>query len=197
MANTTTLPAKLAGLPAVLNTLADTVRAAGALIEAVSAQVPDETRSVVVDIVNRSSRSLTIGRDGFDYGGFGPVLPAAVIPPFHSDLFTVVSIGRREREEPDQLVTVDVRKRTQPLQVSIREQPGHHRPPPPLPADGTKVAGWAQPSDRHATTGAGQTISVDFSASTTGALFPRRGPLFPESWCTPVRASSPRLTETR
>jgi len=39
-------------------------------------------------------------------------------------------IGRREREEPDQLVTVDVLERTQLLQVSIRKQPGHHRPPP-------------------------------------------------------------------
>jgi hypothetical protein len=134
MANTTTLPAKLAGLSAVLNTLADTVRATCTLIEAVSAQVPDQTRSVVVNIVNLSSRSLTIGRDGFDYGGFGPVLPAAVIPPFHSDMFTMVSIGRREREEPDQLVTVDVRKRTQPLQVSIGEQPARHRPPLPVPA---------------------------------------------------------------
>src|SRR5215475_4451433 len=130
MANTTTLPAKLAGRPAVLNALADTVRATGELIEAVSAQVPDDTRSVVVEIVNLSNRSLTKGGDGFDHGGFGPVLPAAVIPPFHSDLFTVVSIGRRGREEPDQLVTVDVRKRTQPFQVSIREQPGRHRPRP-------------------------------------------------------------------
>jgi len=47
--------------------------------------------------------------------------------------------GGREREEPDQLVTVDVRERTQLLQVSIREQPRRHRPPPPLPANGTKV----------------------------------------------------------
>jgi len=42
-------------------------------------------------------------------------------------------IGRREGEKPDQLVTVDIRERTQLLHVSIREQPGRHQPPPPLP----------------------------------------------------------------
>ena len=172
MADTTTLPAKLAGRPAVLNSLADTVRATGALIEAVSAQVPDETRSVIVEIVDLSNRSLTKGGDGFDHGGFGPVPPAAVIPPFHSDLFTVVSIGRREREEPGQLVTVDVRKRTQPLQVRIREQPGRHRPPPPLPANGTKVAGRgsASRSARHCR--GGPTISVDFRPVLPAPRFP-------------------------
>ena len=93
MADTATLPPELAGLPAALNTLADTVRATGTVIQAVSDLLPDETRSLVVEIVNLSSRSLTKGGDGFDHGGFGATLPTAVIPAFHSDLFTVVSNG--------------------------------------------------------------------------------------------------------
>jgi hypothetical protein len=48
---------------------------------------------VIVEIVNLTSRSLTKVADGFDHSRFGPTLPAALIPPFHSDLFTVESGG--------------------------------------------------------------------------------------------------------
>jgi hypothetical protein len=80
MTNTTTLPAKLAGRPAVLNALADTVRATGALIEAVSAQVPDETRSVVVEIVNGRPYPLIFGQYyRRPVSPTGPLVPGIVV----------------------------------------------------------------------------------------------------------------------
>jgi hypothetical protein len=93
MADTTTLPPELANLPAELSTLADAVKAANNAIQALSDLLPDETRSLIVEIVNLTSRSLTKGQDGFDHGAFGPTLPAALIPAYQSDLFSVVSSG--------------------------------------------------------------------------------------------------------
>jgi len=93
MAETNPLPAEINGLPAALGTLASTVTAAGTVIKALSDLLPDEGRTVVVEVVNLTGRALTKGWDHFDHGGFGSVLPAAVIPPFHSDLFTTESEG--------------------------------------------------------------------------------------------------------
>ncbi len=57
MADTTALPPELAGLPAALNTLADAVKATDTVIQKLSDLIPDETRSVIVEVVNLSSRS--------------------------------------------------------------------------------------------------------------------------------------------
>lgn len=63
------------------------------MIKALSDVLPDEGRTVIVEIVNLTSRILTKGGDHFDHGGFSATLPAAVIPPFRSDVFAAESGG--------------------------------------------------------------------------------------------------------
>ena len=93
MSDVSALPTEINGLPAALGTVASTVTAAGTVIKAVSDLLPDETRSIVVEVVNLTSRSLVKGGDSFAHGGFGPTLPAAAIPAFRSDVFSVESGG--------------------------------------------------------------------------------------------------------
>jgi hypothetical protein len=89
MADANLLPDEISGLPAALGTVASTVTEVGAVIKAVSDLLPDETRSLLVEVVNLTSRSLTKGWDKFDHGGFGPTLPTARIPSFQTDVFSV------------------------------------------------------------------------------------------------------------
>jgi hypothetical protein len=93
MADTSILPPQVAGIPAALDTLASIVTSTSGVIKVLSDLLPNETRSVVVEIVNLTSRTLTKGGDSFDRGAFGPSLPQAQIPAFKSDVFTVESDG--------------------------------------------------------------------------------------------------------
>jgi len=52
----------------------------GTVIKAVSDLLPDATRSIVVEVVDLTSRSIVKGGDSVAQGGFGPTLPAAAIP---------------------------------------------------------------------------------------------------------------------
>lgn len=92
MADTTVLDA-LKSVPDYLKALGDDVIAATSFIKVLSDALPDETRSIVVEVVNLTSRGLQKGQEGFDSGGFGPALPDPSIPPFSTRLFTVESSG--------------------------------------------------------------------------------------------------------
>ena len=93
MTESNLLPTEISGLPAALGTVASTVSAAGTVIKAVSDLLPDETRSLVVEVVNLSSRALVKGTDDFAHGGLGPTLPRGLVPAFQTDVFSVESDG--------------------------------------------------------------------------------------------------------
>jgi hypothetical protein len=93
MAGTTTLPSEIQGIPAALQTVGDIVSATGDVIKKLSDVLPDETRSVIVEVINLSSKNLSKGADDFAHGGFGPDLPQAQIGPLKSDVFSTKSTG--------------------------------------------------------------------------------------------------------
>ena len=63
------------------------------LIKAVSDLLPNETRSIVVEINNVTSHPITKVGDNFAHGGFGSSLPKLQIAPFTTDVFAVESSG--------------------------------------------------------------------------------------------------------
>src|SRR5689334_9085007 len=78
----------------VLKGLADSVKATSDIIEGISRILPDETRGIVVEVDNLTSKTLTMtSRTIFTSGGFGPSLPQGQIPPFKSDVFSFQSNG--------------------------------------------------------------------------------------------------------
>ncbi len=78
---------------AALNVLGAFVTATSDLIKKVSDLLPNETRSIVVEIDNDTPHPLTQVGDNFDHGGFGQTLPKLHIDPFSNDVFSVESDG--------------------------------------------------------------------------------------------------------
>jgi hypothetical protein len=76
-----------------LQALRKAVTATSELIKSVSDLLPNETRSIVVEMDNLTSRTLTKIGDNFAHGGFGQSLPKLAIAPFTNDVFTVESDG--------------------------------------------------------------------------------------------------------
>src|SRR6516165_10766443 len=76
-----------------LKALVDAVNGVSDLIGRVSALVPNETRSIVVEVDNATSHPLTKIADNFAHGGFGPSVPKGQIAPFTADVFSVESGG--------------------------------------------------------------------------------------------------------
>jgi hypothetical protein len=103
MANSNTLSNPPSGLAsatgsvgdavAFLQVLGEAVTATSDLIKSVSDLLPNETRSIVVEMDNLTSRTLTKIADNFADGGFGQSLPKLEIAPFTSDVFSVESNG--------------------------------------------------------------------------------------------------------
>ncbi len=92
MADTSTLET-IKGIPDFLKALGDTVEAADDLLKKISDFLPNETRSIIVEVDNLTNRTLTKGSDSFDSGGFGPTLPDPIVPPFRTSVFSVESSG--------------------------------------------------------------------------------------------------------
>jgi len=63
------------------------------LVNKISASLSQDARSVVIEVVNFTSRILTKGPDNFSHGGFGQTLPHERIGPFSVDAFSVTSDG--------------------------------------------------------------------------------------------------------
>jgi hypothetical protein len=76
-----------------LDALVGVVKATSSLIQSVSDLLPNETRSIVIEINNETSHPLIKTADNFAHGGFGPTLPKQRIPPFANDVFSVESSG--------------------------------------------------------------------------------------------------------
>ncbi len=103
MADTQTLSNPPAGLTDVTNSAGDAAAFLQALvsavtgvsnvIKAVSDLLPNETRSIVVEVANLTSRPISKIADNFAHGGFGPSLPSGLIAPFTTDVFSVESGG--------------------------------------------------------------------------------------------------------
>jgi hypothetical protein len=78
---------------AALKSLVSFVSTTNELIQKVSDLLPNETRSIVIEVNNVTAHPLTKVTHDFAHGGFGPALPQLKINPFSSDVFTVESNG--------------------------------------------------------------------------------------------------------
>jgi hypothetical protein len=83
----------LATATAAVNVLNQFVQATSSLIDKVSDLLPNETRSVIVEIDNVTPFTMTKTGDNFGSGGFGQTLPRIPLPPFSSDVFSAESNG--------------------------------------------------------------------------------------------------------
>ena len=87
---TGTIPA---GMPETLKKAAASVRASDGLISAISALVPTDSRSIIVEINNLTKYTLSHVSGSFAYGGVGLTRPQRLIGPMKSDVFSVISDG--------------------------------------------------------------------------------------------------------
>src|SRR5215469_14307176 len=83
----------LATATAAVNVLNQFVQATSDFIGKVSDLLPNETRSVVVEIDNVTPFTMTKTGDNFSSGGLGQTLPRITLPPFSSDVFSAESGG--------------------------------------------------------------------------------------------------------
>jgi len=77
---------------AILETIA-LVGGAIATVKGILDNVPDQTRAIVIEVVNGTIRPLMKVRNNFEHGGFGLPLPPERIDPFINGLFSVQSSG--------------------------------------------------------------------------------------------------------
>lgn len=78
----------LKAVPEYAQAIVGDIAAVRSVINAIGDAIPDESRSIIVEVVNGTSRTLTKTAAGFDSGGFGTPLPDIQIHPFSSNIFT-------------------------------------------------------------------------------------------------------------
>jgi hypothetical protein len=63
------------------------------LVKKINDSLSQDARSIVIEIINFTSRELRMTTNNFEHGNFGPALPKGLVGPFSIEAFGVVSAG--------------------------------------------------------------------------------------------------------